>query len=559
MEIIEVLVIIIFIITVIAVISFGIISIIIYIKDCTIKLFLFWILSYAISVGFSYLIDSEPILLYSTLFLIPFMASIFFILRIEERSFEFKYLFGFSISIILFFLSNYLLNPTGFSFFRELTGYLIIIFIFYFPKICIYNKLIKKKSIKYPLILIGIIIYLFFAALLSGNLIEFLKLLSYYFVLIAFLSIIFFKEPIKEWIRYELSRYHEENEKEDLLIKKFDEFIHCKFYYLFNWDFFTKEDSEKLRNFLLHKFHFNWIKEAEICKSENNEIEIIDLTMKENSARVIKDDKKKIIYLKLNNDLIYNLNVNIKEENGIVKIFKSSIIVLPIKPIDPTDHHLCHEIDDAILNDRYINFENINIQALRFMLVCANQRKDKILLERSFFNALTFVAFALAIPPLIEFTRLFSEAIVKIQFKNNEIYFQIIENQISDSFTNLFQINELFAMVFGVISIFVIFILIFYGEELFLCFKLLMKKYVNVDLIYRIIVGLIYRIIVGIIVIGFVIEILLYMEIKWSNVLILIFSILCMTMSKVGSKPLSEQLSRNYKIILNLNERIIFR
>jgi hypothetical protein len=320
---------------------------------------------------------------------------------------------------------------------------------------------------------------------------------------------------------------------------------------LFNWDFFTKEDSEKLRNFLLHKFHFNWIKEAEICKSENNEIEIIDLTMKENSARVIKDDKKKIIYLKLNNDLIYNLNVNIKEENGIVKIFKSSIIVLPIKPIDPTDHHLCHEIDDAILNDRHINFENINIQALRFMLVCANQRKDKILLEQSFFSALTFVAFALAIPPLIEFTRLFSEAIVKIQFKNNEIYFQIIENQISDSFTNLFQINELFAMVFGVISIFVIFILIFYGEELFLCFKLLMKKYVNVDLIYRIIVG--------IIVIGFVIEILLYMEIKWSNVLILIFSILCMTMSKVGSKPLNEQLSRNYKIILNLNERIIFR
>ncbi|KAF5423268.1 MAG: hypothetical protein C5S41_07675 [Candidatus Methanomarinus sp.] len=379
----------------------------------------------------------------------------------------------------------------------------------------------------------------------------FLKGLIYYFVIIAFFSIIFFQEPIKEWIRYELSRHYEENGTEDRLIKKFGEFIHCKFYYLFNWDFFTKEDSEKLRNFLLHKFHFNWIKEAEICKSEDNEIEIIDLSIKEKSARVIKNDKKKIIYLKLNNNQIYNLNVNIKEENGIAKIYKSSIIVMPIKPIEPTDHHLCHEIDDAILNDRYINFEKINIQALRFMLVCANQRKDKILLEQSFFSALTFVAFALAIPPLIEFTRLFSEAIVKIRFKNNEIYFQIIENQISDFFTNLFQINEFFAMVFGFLSIIVIVILIVYWEELFLMFKLLVKKYVIVDLIYRIIVG--------IIVIGFVIEILLYMEIKWSNVFIFIFSILCMTISKVGSKTLNEQLNKNYKIILNLNERIIFR
>jgi hypothetical protein len=273
--------------------------------------------------------------------------------------------------------------------------------------------------------------------------------------------------------------------------------------------------------------------------------------MKENSARVIKDDKKKIIYLRLNNDRIYDLNVNIKEENGIAKIYKNSIIVIPIKPIEPTDHYLCDEIDDAILNDCHINFEKTNIQTLRFMLVCANQRKDKILSDLSFFSALTFIAFALAIPPLIEFTRLFSEAIVEIQLKNNEIYFQTIENRFSDFFTNLFQINEIFAMIFSVISIFVIFILIFYGEELFLYFKLIMKKYVIVDTIYRIIVG--------IIIIGFVIEILLCMEIKLINVFILFFSILCMTISKVESKPLNEQLNRNYKIILNLNERIIFR
>jgi len=98
MELIYVFGAIIFVIILAATILFCIMSIKIYIKECTVKSFLIWISSYAILIGFSYLIDSSSIQ-YSSFFLILLMASIFFILRIEEQSFDLKYLTGFLISI----------------------------------------------------------------------------------------------------------------------------------------------------------------------------------------------------------------------------------------------------------------------------------------------------------------------------------------------------------------------------------------------------------------------------------------------------------------------------
>lgn len=110
-------------------ILFCIMSIRIYIKECTVKSFFIWISSYAILIGFSYLIDSSPVQ-YSSFFLILLMASIFFILRIEERSFDLKYLIGFLISITSLLSAVYLSDPVGFSFFREMNGLLLFIFIF---------------------------------------------------------------------------------------------------------------------------------------------------------------------------------------------------------------------------------------------------------------------------------------------------------------------------------------------------------------------------------------------------------------------------------------------
>lgn len=515
MEIIEVFSTIFIIIIFLNTILFCLLSIYIYIKNCTIKLFLIWILSFSILVLFSYLIDSNPIQLYFSLGQISLIASIFFILRIEERSFNYKYFLGFIISIILFFSSEYLLNPINYSFLQDLTGTLYFVFVFTFPKIFIYNKFIKNKSIKYPSILFSMIICLILLEFISGRLYKFFEVLSYYFILIVLLSIIFFHIQIRTWIRHVLNEHYGKNRFESQYIKKFITIINNKLYLLFKWDDFTKEESEKLRDFLMYKFHFSWIEFAAIYKSDDkNRIKIDDINTNENLATIIMDDNNKNIYLKINDDRIYNLNLNVREENGRFSIYKNSIKVKPIIPIEPSDYYLCNIIDDAILNDRDIKVEKINLQSLRFMLVCANLRKEDILDKLSSSKTILFAAFALAIPPYIEFILPFSEAMVRLQLKIPEIFLPNFEDFIKIFINNIFQFNKFFAMIFVVIVIFIV----FYLEELFLWFKLMMEKYEIVDLIYRIIVG--------IITIGLLIELFMLMEIKWSNVLLFIFSLI---------------------------------
>lgn len=547
MELIYVLGAIIFVIMLSLTILFCIMSIKIYIKECTVKSFLIWISSYASLVGFSYLIDSSSIQLYFSIFLISSMASIFFILRIEERSFDLKYLIGFLISITSLLFAIYLHNPVSFSFFREMNRLLFFIFIFYFPKIFIYNKLIKNKNIRYPLILIGIPTYLLFAASISGRFYEFLEFLCYYFLLIAFLSIIFFQEHIREWIRSVLGKHYKETGKEIYYIKKIKDIINNKLYYLFNWDIFTKDDSEKLREFLMCKFGIDWIKYAEICKIDDDTIKIINTTTKENSAKIIIDDKREKASLKFDDGRTYNLKVDVKDENGRLNIYKTSIKAIPIAPIEPSGHHLCDEIDDAIINDRYLNFEKANMQALRFMLVCANNRKETILAGLSTFRAFLFAAFALIIPPWIETLLLLFESVEKLQLEIIDGYLANFENLLSTFLEGLFQIHKLFTMTFIIVMILVP---MFFREELFLWFRLLMKKYVIINLIYQAILGIVF--------VGFMIKAILSMEIASTNIILLLCSILCMIIGSIESKHLNKQLSRNYKIILNLNEKIIF-
>lgn len=149
-------------------------------------------------------------------------------------------------------------------------------------------------------------------------------------------------------------------------------------------------------------------------------------------------------------------------------------------------------------------------------------------------------------PPFIEFMIPFSEAMVKLQLKGDEIFFPNLQDSIPIFIDNIFQFNKLFAMIFMLI---VIIIPVFFLEELFLWLKLIMKKYAIVDLIYKIIVGIIF--------IRLMIQLLMLMEIKWSNVLLFICSLFLMMISLFESTPLNKQLIRNNKIILNLNERII--
>lgn len=529
-----------------ATILFCIMSIKIYIKECTVKSFLIWISSYAILIGFSYLIDSSSIQ-YSSFFLILLMAAIFFILRIEERSFDLKYLTGFLISITLLLFAIYLSNPVSFSFFREMNGLLLFTFIFYFPKIFIYNKLIKNKNVRYPIILIGVPAYLLSVELISGRLYEFLHFLYYYFILLFILSIIFFQEHIKERIRSNLGEHYKENGHESHSIKRVKDIINNRLYYLFNWDIFTKDDSVKLREFLLCKFGIDWIKDAEICKTEDGIIKIINTTTKENSAKIIIDDKKEKVFLKFDDGRTYNLNVDVKDEKGRLNIYRTSIKIIPVEPIEPSGHHLCDEIDDAIINDRYLKFEKTDMQSLRFMLVCANKRKETILAVLSTFRAFSFAAFALIIPPLIETLLSLFESVEKLQLEIMDVYLTNFGNLFSNFLERLFQIHKLFAMTFIIVMII---IPMFFREELFLWFRLLMKKYVIINSIYRAILGIVF--------VGFMIKAIQSMEIASTNIILLLCSILCMIIGSIGLKHLNKQLSRNYKIILNLNEKIIF-
>lgn len=115
--------------------------------------------------------------------------------------------------------------------------------------------------------MIGIPAYLLFTALISGRLYEFLHFLYSYFILIFIFSIILFQEHIQERIRSVLGKHYKENGQENHSIKKIKDIINNRLYYLFNWDLFTKDDNEKLREFLLCKFSIDWIKIPKYTKS----------------------------------------------------------------------------------------------------------------------------------------------------------------------------------------------------------------------------------------------------------------------------------------------------
>ena len=88
-------------------------------------------------------------------------------------------------------------------------------------------------------------------------------------------------------------------------------------------------------------------------------------------------------------------------------------------------------------------------------------------------------------------------------------------------------------------------------EELSNIFRFWKDKYMIFNVIY-------WGIFI-IISVGFMIKIVLSIKITWYNVMFLFSSIFCMFMSINGLKSLEKKLNIIYKIILSLNERIIFK
>lgn len=118
----------------------------------------------------------EFVLIFLNFLLLP-LEILFYLLRIEERGFDYKYLKGFFASLTTYFISMacYDLIRTqisGYNLFNStiinLNTLLIFIFIPYTLKI-IYNFLINKKQIRYPIIFFGIpISFLLIGSAING-------------------------------------------------------------------------------------------------------------------------------------------------------------------------------------------------------------------------------------------------------------------------------------------------------------------------------------------------------------------------------------------------------
>jgi hypothetical protein len=185
----------------------------IYTKSYTFNLFVKWILSYLLSFSmwllFSFYMSlayGYPISLKSVLevalvlfeILLPFVI-LFYLLRIEERGFDYKYLKGIFISFIFFLVPIIynVFNKPQISFLHDYFDacihsiYFILspLFVIYIVKI-VYNALIENKRIKYPIILLGLLI----SILLTGSIVDgiYKSLNLIYNLIIAILGLSFF-------------------------------------------------------------------------------------------------------------------------------------------------------------------------------------------------------------------------------------------------------------------------------------------------------------------------------------------------------------------------------
>jgi len=93
---------------------------------------------------------------------------------------------------------------------------------------------------------------------------------------------------------------------------------------LFSWDNVTESDRGKLIKYLRDEFGIKWVKNAEIIKSDNDNVKTIHIFKDENSVeiRIDKKERKKAI-LATSDFRIQNLDV--KRENGELNIYGNKI------------------------------------------------------------------------------------------------------------------------------------------------------------------------------------------------------------------------------------------
>jgi len=123
---------------------------------------------------------------------------LFYLLRIEERGFEYKYIIGLFISFIIYLVSItcFVLSKSQISLYDSVYASIYILYILLIPvsiiytlKI-IYNKLIKNKRIRYPIIFFGLFISILLAGLIFSGIQKSLNLI--YNLIIFILIFAFF-------------------------------------------------------------------------------------------------------------------------------------------------------------------------------------------------------------------------------------------------------------------------------------------------------------------------------------------------------------------------------
>lgn len=139
--------------------------------------------------------------------LLPFVI-LFYLLRIEERGFDYRYLKGFFASLTIYLISMAcydLIKPqiSGYNFFYSsvlnFSALLTLLFIPYTLKI-IYNILIIKKGIRYPVIFFGIPVTFLLIESATKGFDKTFSLFIYLTLVILFINVFTFCYWLKKWL-----------------------------------------------------------------------------------------------------------------------------------------------------------------------------------------------------------------------------------------------------------------------------------------------------------------------------------------------------------------------
>lgn len=94
-------------------------------------------------------------------------------------------------------------------------------------------------------------------------------------------------------------------------------------YPLFSWDNVPGSDSERLLWYIRNVLNIDWVENAEISKS--NDCKTIFILKDENSAKIMIDEEKEKVTIKINDKLAYALEL--KKEGGKLNIYKYTNLI----------------------------------------------------------------------------------------------------------------------------------------------------------------------------------------------------------------------------------------